>query len=174
MKMPNLKQFNPIGKSVNSTDVLLGAAAGFYAQGLVRKHVIDRFFATNATVQKYGGVVAPALTAALLSVVAGYVPPIAKRQNGLFIGALAGGLLPAIAVKAGVVTGFGETVAINLQGLNGLLIDEDPRAVNGLGYMVDESVPGLQGLNGMGDLAALSMQEDDDYDGLSELVNVQF
>ena len=174
IKMPDLKQFNPINKSANSTDVLLGAAAGAFLNGVIKKQVVDRFLPTNAFVQNNYGYVGPVLTAAALSLVAGYVAPLKRRQTGLFVGALAAGLVPVIATKAGAMAGFSDTVSVNLQGLAGVLIEENPRAMQGLGYMVEENVPSLQGVHGMGDLAALSMNEDDDYDGLAELVNVQF
>lgn len=171
MKMPDLKQFNPLNKSVNSTDVLIGAAAGQFLNGMLKKYVVDKFLPTNAFVQNNYAFIGPVATAALVSLGAGYVGAVKRRAPGLFIGVLAGGLLPAVATKVGSMSGFADTVAVPLQGLNGLLIEDNPRAMAGLGYMVDENVPSLQG---MGDLAALSMQEDDDYDGLAELVNVNF
>ena len=170
IKMPDLKQFNPLGRSVDSTDVLIGAAAGQFLNGLVKKQIVDRFLSTNVFVQNNYAFIGPVLTAALVSVAAGYVPAVKKRATGLYIGVLAGGLLPAVATKISSMAGFADTVAVNLQGLNGLLIEENP-SVNGLGYMITENQPAL---NGMGDLAALSMSEDEDYDGLAELVNVQF
>lgn len=170
----NLKALNPLGKPVGgkSTDVLVGGLLGIAVAALLKKHVVDRFLPANQFVNNFWPVLGGVGAAAALGAVGGKVPGLKKMNNGALVaGALVAAAAPGIyGMVAGKIPGLSETVAVNLQGyadMAGVLVEDT--GVSGFGVMTEDA-PGLQGGDFDG-LAALSMQEED-YDGLADLVQV--
>ena len=110
----SLKDFNPIGKSVNSTDVLIGAGIGLAGGGLIM-YGVRRFWPTApAVVVTYSGPLsAVAAGAAAYSL---FRKKSKGRALGYFAGAVAVGVVPVIygmvksALPTSVTQYFGDPV----------------------------------------------------------------
>jgi hypothetical protein len=165
--------FGFINKSVNSTDVLVGAAAGLVG-GMLVKMGLNQVFAGNAsalsTVDQFGPILTGGLVGAGLYFFQRKKNP--TRANGHFAGAVvAGGGVSAWKLLKAQFPDLADTVSLRVDGM-GYLIDDVSRRT--LGYLVPDAVRGSQyggyGHDGaMARLAAATMDLDDDYDDIAVL-----
>lgn len=147
-KLPGLKNLNPLGKAVNSTDVLVGAFVGL-AGGVLLSKAVVKFWPTAPTfVQQYLGPITTVGAGALALAVLKNK----HRATGYFAGAALIGLAPlAWAKVAPMVPGLSDYVNVDY----GLLTNVGP-----MGLLVDE------GSRNLSELAAYSMgsgEEDYNY-----------
>lgn len=146
MKLPNLKSLNPLGKHVNTTDLIVGAFVTL-AGGVFIKKGLDRFWPTApAFVQQYG---AP-LSTLLAGATAFIVLKNKARATGWFAGSVMASLVPlGWAMVQSKVTALQDYTSIQY----GYPVDVGP-----MGLLVNESKPSLSAMAGfaMGD-------EDDSY-----------
>lgn len=135
--LPGVKNLNPFGKTVRSTDVMLGALGGLIGGAFIQKGV-TRFWPTApAFVQRYIGPISVfgAGVAAMLLL------KNKSKATGLFAGAATVALVPLgwglvqqqFPSLSGYVSypGLGYPVDVGYQGY-GLLVDEGARRLSGL------------------------------------------
>jgi hypothetical protein len=147
MQLPSIKQFNPFGKSVRSTDIIVGAFVGL-AGGAGLKYLINRFWPTApGFIRNY---ITPITTigagAAALAVLKDK-----NKATGYFVGSFLAGAVP---LGWGILQKqfpqfFSDYVDVNL----GLMTDVAP-----MGLLVDEGSAALS------ELAAYSMGNEEAYD----------
>ena len=108
------KEYNPLGKTVNSTDVAVGAGIGLAGGGLVM-YGLTRFWPTRPTfVSTYAGAIGPIVAGLAAHML--FRKKSASRAQGYLVGAVVVGAVPAIwgAVKpmlpASVHSYFGDPV----------------------------------------------------------------
>lgn len=177
----NLGRLPLVGESVNTTDVLMGMAAGTVASAAV-KAAFKRFAPSIYTqVAGTAGALMPAVVggAAAAAIYFGgrkFLGMSDYKAKGLAAGAVAvGGALSLwdfaranLATVGGGLLDFSGTVGVNLGGYGpyGMLIEDSAgQGVNGYGGMIvaDHS-------DGLAELAAVSMGPDDD--GINELMSM--
>lgn len=146
LKLPGLKSLNPLGKSVSSTDVLVGAFVGLAGGALLSK-AIAKFWPTAPTflVQYSGPITSFAAGAAALALLKNK-----HKGSGYFAGAALAGVVPFVwTMVAPKIPGLADYVSVPL----GYPVD-----VPQMGILVDE------GQSRLSDLAAYSFSnEESDY-----------
>lgn len=149
VSLPKLKDLNPLGKSVNSTDVVIGAGVGFVG-GAGLRYLVGRFWPTAPEfIQKNLGPISTVLAgAAALALMKNK-----SRATGIFAGAALTGLAPLgwNFLQKQFPTFFSDYVNVPL----GVLTD-----VPAMGLLVDEGSSKLSGL------AAYSMNGAEEEYGL--------
>jgi len=182
-----LASLNPLGKPVGgkSTDIIVGGLAGLAVSGLLKRFVVDNIFKPTvgadgsvsitpmrAQIDNWWPVLGAILAGASLGAFGKKIPGLNRMNAGsLAAGAIVASAAPFVyGMIAGRVPFLSETVAVQLQGYGGLIVRDQGYAGHGFGLMTQDA-PGSLG-SGFADLAALSMQEDDD--GLADLVAVNF
>lgn len=142
------KDYSPLNRSVNSTDVLVGAGVGIVGGALVKIGLekLDEAIGGKLpnVVKQYAG----PLSAFIAGGVAYYLQRKSKKARGTghLVGAAVAAILPVAQGLATQFLPFGNLVDVNL----GLPIDES------VGMMIDEGVGDLS------DLAAYSASDDED------------
>lgn len=170
--IPGLGELPFMGKSVNSTDVLIGAGAGVIGSGAVKFALSKIPFQIPAALAP----IMPVLTSAAVGAALYYGQKKSSKGVAHFTGAVAAGTAIALMdfAKAQAPQYFGDVVSLKLGNYGrgyGLLIDENPRAemraLNGYnGLIIDDTPRNLAGL------AAASMAPDDD--GMQDLVDMDY
>jgi hypothetical protein len=94
----SLKDLNPLGKTVRSTDVLIGAGIGLAGGGLVMYGVRNYWPTAPAFVQQYSGPLSA--IAAGVGAYALFQKRSKSRALGYFAGAVAIGVVPALYTAA--------------------------------------------------------------------------
>ena len=129
------KDLNPLGKTVNSTDVLIGAAVGLVGGGLVNYGIRTYWTGAPAMVQQYAPVLTP--VAAGFGAYAFLRRKSKARAQGILAGAVAIGVIPYLwgqivkpALPASVTQYFGDPV-VSMPGFGGLLT-RSPGGYHGL------------------------------------------
>lgn len=147
-KLPSLKTLNPLGRAVNSTDVLIGAFVGLAGGVLIQKAIVRFWPTAPAFVQNYMGPISTVGAGALALTVLKNK----HKATGYFAGAALIGLAPLVWGKvAPMVPGLSDYVSVNY----GMLTNVAP-----MGLLVDE------GRANLSSLAAYSMgagEEDYNY-----------
>ncbi len=121
----DIKEYNPFGKTVNATDVAIGAFIGLGGGGLVN-YGLKKAWPTNPIPPKYVGVVT-ALGAGALAYTL-FRKKSRGRAQGYLAGAVIAGAVPLVwgmvkgALPASVTTYFGDPV-LSLPSYNGLLVN---------------------------------------------------
>ncbi len=166
----NLGNLPLVGDSVNSTDVLIGLAAGVVAsaavKGLAKRFAPGVYAQVASTAGQFLPAVAGAAGAAAVYFGGTKLLKMSDHKaKGLAVGAVAAGAALsawdfARAQLAGVGGGmldFSGTVGVNLGGYGMLIDDSAGQGVNGYGGLIvaDHS-------DGLAELAAVSMGPDDD------------
>lgn len=146
MKLPSVKGLNPLGKSVNSTDVFLGTAVGVVGGGIIAKLLMKFWPTAPSFVQRNIGPIS--------SIAAGFAAKSflkGTRGESYYVGAALAGLAPIgwSFLQSLPIPGLSDYVDVNL----GLLTD-----VNPMGLLVDE------GSSRMSELAAYAMGNDEEAD----------
>jgi hypothetical protein len=144
-KLPGLKALNPLGKSVNATDVLVGAGIGM-AGGLLIQKAIAKFWPTAPAfvLNNIGPISTIGAGAVALAVLKNK-----HKATGYLTGAALVGLAPLGWEAIGKLPFLSDYVNVDY----GMLTD-----VNPMGLLVDEGSASLS------ELAAYSMgQGEDDY-----------
>lgn len=145
-KLPGVKGLNPFGKTVKSTDVMIGAIGGLAAGAILQKYVIAKWTSAPAFVQKYVGPIS------ILAAGAGAMLLMKNkaRATGLFAGAATVALVP---IGWGLIQAQFPQLAdyVNYPGALGYPVDVPP-----MGILIDEGKRSLSGLaahtmNDMGD-----------------------
>ncbi|HSN69534.1 MAG TPA: hypothetical protein VLV48_09830 [Thermoanaerobaculia bacterium] len=146
IKLPSVKGLNPLGKSVNSTDVLVGAFVGL-GGGAIIKMGIAKFWPTAPAVIQNN--IGPISTLGA-GVAAQMLLKNKHKGTGYFVGAALAGLVPLGwgLLQRQFPQFFSDYVNIPV----GMLTDVGP-----MGLLVDE------GSSRLSELAAYSMGSDDDY-----------
>ncbi len=144
-QLPSMKTLNPLGKSVNSTDVIIGAGVGLLGGAFLTKGIAKFWPTPPAFLVKYSGpitsIAAGALALAFMKN--------KHKASGIFAGAALIGVAPAVwGMVAPKIPGLAEYVNVNY----GMLTDVQP-----MGLLVDE------GSSRLSELAAYSMGSEDDY-----------
>lgn len=162
-------EVSPLGKAVRSNDVLLGVGLGMAASIVLKKAVTWLPAGMQKFANTYWPIVGGLASGAALYMVQRRSNPV--RGTGHLVGAVAGTAAVAISdmviKKTGIFKGFADEV-YETAGY-GLLVDEG-RGMNDFGLMVDE---GRGQVAGFAEMAALSMGEDDEVDGLQDLVQME-
>jgi hypothetical protein len=130
----NAKEYNPLGKTVNSTDVAIGAGIGLAGGGLLM-YAQRQFWPTApAIVSQYAGPLSA--IGAGLAAHAFYRKKSASRAQGYLVGAAVVGVVPLLygmvksALPANMQSYFGDPV-VALPSFRGMIV-KSPRAFNGL------------------------------------------
>jgi len=149
-KLPSVKGLNPLGKSVNSTDVLVGSFIGLGGGAFVRMGV-SRFWPTApAFITNYIG---PISTVAA-GVIASMFVKSDQRKKGYLVGAVSAAVVPLGwgLLQRQFPQFFADYIDVNY----GLLTDVSP--MGSMGLLVDEGSANLSSL------AAYAMgNNEDDY-----------
>lgn len=158
-----LKDLNPLGKSVNSTNVLMGAGLGIAGGSLVKFGLA-----------KFAGPKLPQIVKDHIEVISAAIAgfgayALYRKKNkpkgaALLIGALIAGAAPlASNLLRRQFPQLGDMVDLKLAGygdMNGFLVEDRARQMNG--FLVND-LKGYAGDPAMAGLAALAA-DDDDYD----------
>jgi hypothetical protein len=158
-----------LNKSVNTTDVLMGAAIGFggtlLMKGMGNKMLAGKvpdFILKGSPL--VGGAIAGGLAYAYQS----------KKNMGRANGWLFGALMAGASVqgwdvlKTSFPEGLGDVVSLQMDQY-GVLVDEPQRRLASMGLLVDE--PARRAAN-LAELAALSADDGDSSSGIEELMNM--
>ena len=163
VSFPSLGNFNPLGQDVNSTDVLIGAVAGLAGSGAIKFAVGKLGIALPDFLTKFWPLVgSSAAGAALYAAQRGSNK---RRGKGHFVGA----------VGAGVALTAWDLMKAQLPGYFDDVVGLRYGRYAGYGLMANNPGPQMQGLivdnsrSNLGALAAMSMGESDDMDGLMSL-----
>jgi hypothetical protein len=142
------KEFSPLNKSVNSTDVLVGAGVGIVGGALVKIGMEKLDTALGGKLPDFVKQYAGPISAFLAGAGAYYFQRKSKKSRGTghLVGASIAAILPIAQGLATAYLPFGSLVDVNL----GLPIDD------GVGMMIDE------GMGDLGSLAAYSMNDEED------------
>ena len=119
----NLKEVNPLGKSVNSTDVLVGAAIGLAGGAFVKMGISKLDVATGgkvpAFVKSYVGPISTFLAGVASYYVAKKMMKKPGRGTGYLVGATSAAVAPLVweGLKAAAPNTFNDYVAVSPLGL---------------------------------------------------------
>lgn len=166
-----MAKYGLMNKSVNSTDILTGAGAGL-AGAAALKYALSKLN-LSASLPAIALKIVPLVGSAIAGSALYFLQ---KKSNGSratahLVGALtAGAAVNAWSALKEAVTELNDIVELRYNGnYNGMIVNDPRYAMNGM--IVNDATPRLNGYAdraNLGDLAALSMTEDDDadFDGL--------
>lgn len=153
-----LGRLNPLNKSVRSTDVLIGAAAGMVGSGLVKKGLDAVWKNQPAFISNNADVIGSVLAGVGASVVLGKNNE--AKANGIVLGALIAGAVPtAWAWLRNALPGLSGITDLDM---GGFLVSDADKALHGFLVNDTAAMHGLAEGPVMGALAEHAMGPDED------------